>query len=108
MATSSITIGEIVFGAQKIAGGERYMDYLEEVVLPRIPVLPIDLPVARIYGELRATLESAGTRLADMDLLIASVALAHSLVLVTGNVRHMGRVPDLKVENWLQDRLQPK
>jgi len=103
MATSAITIGEIVFGAKKVAGGKRYLDYLEDVVLPRIPVLPINLPVARIYGEFRATLESAGTRLADMDLLIASVALAHGLVLVTGNVRHMERVPDLRVENWLHN-----
>ena len=102
MATSSITIGEIVFGAQKVPGGKRYLDYLEDVVLPRIPVLPVDLQAARIYGELRATLESAGTKLADLDLLIASVALAHRLVLVTGNTRHMKQVPGLRVEDWLR------
>lgn len=102
MAASSITIGEIVFGAKKVAGGKRYLDYLENVVLPRIPVLPFALGEARIYGELRASLETARTRLADMDLLIASVALANDLILVTGNVRHMERVPKLTVENWLQ------
>lgn len=102
MATSSISVGEIVFGAHKVAGGERYLEYLEEVVLPRIPVLPVDLQAARIYGELRATLASAGTRLADLDLLIASVALVHRSVLVTGNIRHMKRVPGLKMENWLR------
>jgi tRNA(fMet)-specific endonuclease VapC len=32
---------------------------------------------------------------------IASIALANELVVVTGNVRHFGRVPGLTVENWL-------
>lgn len=32
---------------------------------------------------------------------IASIALSHDLTLVTGNVRHFDRVPDLTIENWL-------
>jgi predicted nucleic acid-binding protein len=35
------------------------------------------------------------------DLRIASIALSRGLVVVTGNVRHFSRVPDLRVENWL-------
>jgi tRNA(fMet)-specific endonuclease VapC len=35
------------------------------------------------------------------DLRIAAVALAQDLILVTGNVRHFQRVPNLRVENWL-------
>ncbi len=32
---------------------------------------------------------------------IASIALSRGLTVVTGNVRHFARVPDLAVENWL-------
>jgi tRNA(fMet)-specific endonuclease VapC len=39
----------------------------------------------------------------EPDLRIASIALSRGLVVVTGNVRHFSRVPDLKVENWLAD-----
>ncbi|MFH2009921.1 MAG: type II toxin-antitoxin system VapC family toxin [bacterium] len=102
LVTSSISIGEMVFGARNIAGGQRYLEYLERVVLPRIPVLPVDLQAARVYGEIRATLQSAGLRLADLDLLIASVALVHNATLVTGNLRHMQRVPGLEVVDWLR------
>jgi len=42
-----------------------------------------------------------GTPLATADLQIASIALAHNLILITGNVRHFERVPGLIVENWL-------
>ncbi|MDP9373953.1 MAG: type II toxin-antitoxin system VapC family toxin, partial [Chloroflexota bacterium] len=53
------------------------------------------------YGTLRAELEAAGTPLAEPDLRIASIALTHDLTLVTGNLRHFGRISGLAVENWL-------
>lgn len=64
-------------------------------------VMPFDAAAAEVYGPLRTQLESVGQRLAEADLRIASIALSRSAVLVTGNVRHFGRVPQLVVENWL-------
>ena len=46
-------------------------------------------------------LERAGTRLAEPDLRIAAIALTHDFTVVTGNVRHFGRVSGLRVENWI-------
>lgn len=64
-------------------------------------MLPFDEAAAETYGSLRARLEAEGTPLAEPDTRIASIALAHRLTLVTGNVRHFDRVPGLGVENWL-------
>ncbi len=51
------------------------------------------------------SLETRGTRIGPMDMLIAGHALALDAMLVTtlvtGNVREFGRVVGLRVENWL-------
>lgn len=39
---------------------------------------------------------------ADLDLMIASIALCHDMTLVSGNVQHFRRIPGLKLENWLE------
>jgi prevent-host-death family protein len=56
---------------------------------------------ARIFGRLKADLERRGLTRFEPDLQIASIALAHNLILVTGNVRHYDGIPGLRVENWL-------
>lgn len=101
--TSSITLGELFYGAHRLR--ERSADLLrrlEETVLPNLPVLPFDASAARLYGAVRADLERRGTPIGDADMRIASIALAGSLTVVTGNVRHFRHVPDLAVENWLE------
>ena len=100
LAISVVTVGEIVYGARRVEHGERFLRYLEDVVLPRMPVLGTDVSIAVRYGELRAALERIGRRLDDLDLIIAATAIEHHLILVTGNVAHFSRVPGLTVESW--------
>ena len=100
--TSSITLGELVYGARRLGDrGAGLLERLEDTLLPNLPVLPFDASAARRYGEARAELERRGTPTGDADLRIASIALARGLTIVTGNVRHFERVPGLAVENWL-------
>jgi len=99
-ASTTITVGELVYGAAR-RGNQALALRITEVLASLSSLLAFDLPAAQVYGELRAQLETRGTRLADPDLRIASIALAHDLTLVTGNLRHFARVPDLRVENWL-------
>lgn len=58
-----------------------------------------DLAAER-YGELRAHLDAAGTPIGPNDLMIASIALANSLTLVTHNTGEFSRVPGLRLEDW--------
>jgi len=65
------------------------------------PVLAFDVRAAEFYGELRARLEGVGRRLDEPDLRIASIVLAHDFTLVSGNMKHFSRIPELRIENWL-------
>jgi predicted nucleic acid-binding protein len=101
--TSSITLGELVYGAHRLqAGAGLLLERLDRTLPPNLPVLPFDVAAARRYGEVRAELEHRGTPLGDANLRIGAIALARGLTVVTGNVRHFQRIPRLTVENWLE------
>lgn len=53
-------------------------------------------------ADICAKLWRAGQPLDDADILIAGIARAHGLVLVTNNVQHFGRIEGLEIENWMQ------
>ncbi len=74
---------------------------VEQVVRRAQTVLAFDTLAARTFGVLKATLQRSGTPLTEPDLRIASIALTRKLTLVTRNVRHFQRVPELAVENWI-------
>jgi tRNA(fMet)-specific endonuclease VapC len=101
--TSSIVLGELVYGAYRLKErAQALLQQLEATLLPNLPVLPFDAATALRYGELRTELERRGTPIGDADLRIASIALDHGFTVVTGNVRHFEKVPGLIVENWLE------
>jgi tRNA(fMet)-specific endonuclease VapC len=58
--------------------------------------LPYDVAVAEVCGLLSAELEETGQSLADADLQIAATAVYHNLELVSGNLRHFARIPQLR------------
>lgn len=99
--TSAVTVGEPYKGAYRSATPERYPTYIHERLLENVTVLPYDVAVARVFGQVRAELESRGRVLEDADLQIAATAIHHGLELVTGNVSHFGRVPGLVVNEVL-------
>ena len=100
-ATSSIAVGELLYGAYRMSRPETFLDGIRRVATTDIWVLPFDQESAEEYGRLRAHLESRGTPIGDADTQIAAIALANDLTVVTANVRHFERVPGLTVENWL-------
>lgn len=101
--TSVVVVGELYRGAFRSPARERHLRNIEQRVLPTLTVLPFDLPMARIFGELQADLEARGTPLADADVQIAATALRFGLVLVTGNLRHFRRIPRLRFTTVLEE-----
>lgn len=102
VATTWITACELSYGAEK----SRYRDanaLLVTSFLATLPVLGLNLAAAEHFGRTKSQLESAGFRVADADLLIASIAMAHGGMIVTGNRRHYDRITGLPMEDWIRD-----
>ena len=62
--------------------------------------MPFDDAAAFRYGTIRAVLEKDGRPIGPNDTLIAAIALAHGLTVVTHNTAELARVPELAVEDW--------
>jgi tRNA(fMet)-specific endonuclease VapC len=63
-------------------------------------VLPLSDQIVVQAAEIFAALHKRGAIIDDADILIAATALVHNLVLVTNNLAHFRRVPDLRSETW--------
>ena len=101
--TSAVVAGELYKGAFRSSAVARHLQNIEKRVLPAVTVLSYDVAAARVYGQIRAHLQSSGRPLADADLQIAATALRHDLELVTGNVKHFKRVPGLRISPALAE-----
>ncbi len=63
-------------------------------------ILPLSELSASLSAEMYAHLRKKGQALEDIDLLIAGVALANGLTLVTHNTDHFARIEGLDLEDW--------
>jgi tRNA(fMet)-specific endonuclease VapC len=55
-----------------------------------------------VAAEIYADLRKRGQPIADIDILIAGIAQANGLVLITHNLNDFSRVTGLAVEDWSQ------
>ena len=101
--TSSVTLAEMFFGAHRMTSRMgQLIDEIQSRIIVNLAVLPFDIAAARQYGRIKADLQRRGMLIGDADTQIASIALSRNLIMVTGNVRHFQRIPELTVENWLE------
>ncbi|MCF7848089.1 MAG: PIN domain-containing protein [Kiritimatiellales bacterium] len=100
---SAISVSELVYGAWRSQRPQHHMNKIRENILTQIQIAPFDTKAAWVAGKLRAALAKNGTPLDFPDLQIAAIALSQKFTLVTGNTRHFVRIPNLKLENWLDE-----
>jgi len=96
---SSITLAELRYGVAKSAYREKNSKALNEFIIP-LEVVSYDESAAQAYGDIRASLEKAGTPIGSMDMLIAAHALSLGIPLVTNNTREFLRIPTLILIDW--------
>lgn len=95
---SEITLAELFYGASKSNNKQaRVQDvaYLLDIfqVVPMYEAL-------ELYGDIKAELERKGTPIDDFDMLIGSSAIYNKLIMVTDNVKHLNKLPGIKIQNW--------
>lgn len=95
----SVVVAELLYGAHRSAKKAQTLSEVRNFC-GQFHSLAFDDHAAEEYGELRAHLDAVGTPIGPNDLLIASIALAKSLTLVTHNTNEFNRVPRLKLEDW--------
>ena len=100
MAISSITLAELLHGAEKSSAPEKTLAVVEDFC-SRLEVLTYGSKVAQHYGSIRASLEKIGKPIGINDIHIAAHARSEGLTLVTNNLREFERVPALQLENWV-------
>ena len=100
LCVSSITLAELVYGAEKSAKPEQNLNVVEDFV-SRLEVLDYGASAAAHYGDIRASLERAGTPIGVNDLHIGAHARSRGLILVTNNAAEFDRIEGLRVENWV-------
>jgi len=100
MCISSITLAELLHGAEKSSKPDHNLLQVEDFI-SRLEVLSYGNKAASHYGDIRADLEKKGTPIGVNDLHIAGHARSEGLTLASNNVREFERVEALRLVNWV-------
>ena len=98
---SRINYAQLLYGAYNSARVENNL----KVIVPfldNFQILEFDRTSAGIFAKEKVKLKKSGIMIADMDLMIASIAISNDLILVTNNTKHFERIKKLKLENWIE------
>jgi predicted nucleic acid-binding protein len=93
LATTSVTLFELLSGAKSAASQSKV-----EQLLEALPILPFDPEASRVAAQVRRTLEAAGQAIGMAAYQIAGICLSHSAAFLTRNLAHFERVPGLRLE----------
>ena len=89
MCISSVTLMELIYGAEKSQMPERSLE-----------VLDYDSAAATHTGQIRAELARQGRPVGPFDQMIAGHARSRGLIVVTNNTREFERVAGIRLEDW--------
>jgi len=99
VALCSIVKAELYTGAHKSSRRDENLSVLRHF-FSQFASFPFDDRAAEIYGRIRIQLAQGGKLIGPNDLLIAAIAIANDMVLVTHNTREFSRVVGLRIEDW--------
>lgn len=108
-ALSTLTWAEVMFGIKRLPEGKRkdtLSDFYINTVQGMYEFYDFDIHAASIYSDIKTRLESLGKLPPELDLQIASIAIANNLVLVTRNVQDFSEIAEnsaLMLENWFEE-----
>jgi tRNA(fMet)-specific endonuclease VapC len=95
----AVSLAELERGILMAARPQALREFVDDA-LARHAWAPFEARAARETAATRVALERIGQPIGPYDTLIAGIALANDLTLVTHNTREFERVPGLKLEDW--------
>ena len=98
---SSVTVGELEYGAAKSRWGERTRQVFH-AFLASFKIIPYDEMDAIHFGKIRAELSFSGTPIGAYDLMIGAQGVARNLMVITHNTKEFCRIPGWAVEDWTE------
>lgn len=93
---SRINYAELFYGAYNSARVEENLKIIVPF-LKNFQVLEFDEEAAVIFAKEKSRLKKTGNIIADMDLMIASIAIRNDCTLITNNLKHFERVWNLNI-----------
>ena len=100
LAIPTLVLGELWAGACLRADPAPLHARIDDLLID-LDVLDFASTCAEEFGRLRGVLDRRGVVVPRIDLLIASVAVAFDLTLVTHNTADFAQIPDLRLADWL-------
>lgn len=98
----TIVLGELYTWAFHRQNPLPVIQRIERDLLPDVTLLEFDQVCAKEFGKVRGSLLRNGIAVSRIDMLIAAVALAHNLTLVTHNTADYRLIPGLGLADWLK------
>jgi len=98
---SEITVAELLYG---IECDESNISENRKKVIELIDILSVVSITNALqeYATQKAVLRKEGRLIDDMDLLIGATAITNNMILVTDNEKHLNRLGNIKIENWVK------
>lgn len=101
LKTTIINVGELYKGAYLSVKIKENLEKIDQF-LKKVEVLDLNITIMKIYAKISADLRKKGEIIGDYDELIASIIIHHKETLITRNIKHYERIPDLSFQNWEQ------
>jgi len=98
MAISSVTLGELFYGAANSENQAHNIKVVEGYAA-RLALIDYDKEAAMQFAQLKIEIKSEP--IGAYDLMIAAQARSRGMILVTNNLKEFERVPGLRVESWV-------
>lgn len=97
---SEYTVAELFYGAEC---SDRPKENSQDIIefCSALNVIPITNTI-REFARQKALLRKKGTMIEDADIFIGSTAIVENMTMVTENVKHLSRLENIKIENWLK------
>jgi len=99
-AISEITLAELKYGIELSQYKEENMKKLY-IFTEYVSVIPIQHTIS-LFAKEKARLKSVNKMIDDFDLFIGTTAVVNNLIMATENVKHLSRIENIKIENWVE------